>query len=430
MRKYIAERHSLQGTGITVYREIIPDDPNQPILLKIGRIRKEAVCPSCCRPAAYHYDTRKRLSRIRHLDYHGRAVYLVCHKRRFKCTDCQKVFTEQFSTLVQPRQRKTILFSHAALHHLKNHTFKDTQKQFRISFSYLILQLYDSINHTSSAINWEKEFAGNQTIALGVDEHSHKKRRLVLTITNLTKKKLITILTAYSQRELATFLRSIPSQFRLRIAYAATDLTNRYGAVIKQWLPKVRISADPFHVIRLFNTLLWHEKRVIEGVYRMHTVTHFKLLLAGAERLTSEQRQKVQAILAAPKHRRLKMAYELKEKMRRVLNKDTDTQTARQEFIRVAHSDVWNRNNSVDNRMELKQYSRYYRTCIETMQKWEQEIITVIETRITNGYTEGIHTKIKLLKRLSYGINNPITYIKRMILALSDAYSTNPLHSI
>jgi transposase len=130
------------------------------------------------------------------------------------------------------------------------------------------------------------------------------------------------------------------------------------------------------------------------------------------------------------KYRRLRMAYELKEHMRALLNKDADKKSAQQEFTRIAHSDVWNRMNVVDDRMELLKYSRYYRTCIETLHTWEKEILTLIKTQITNGYTEGIHTKIKLFKRMSYGISNTTTYIKRMILAFSGDFSTDSFHYV
>ena len=240
---------------------------------------------------------------------------------------------------------------------------------------------------------------------------------------------MISILPTYTKAELGKFLRSIPVKFRKRIAYAATDLTNKYGQVIKEWLPNVRISADFFHIVRLANQLLWQEKRVIEGVYRKHKIKYFKLLLKGQERLTKDQRKKVKQILQTQKYRRLKIAYELKEKVRDILNKDRDKKQAKQELILLAHSDVWNKGNSL-NRRELLQYSKYYRTFIETLQRWEKEIITLIETRITNGYTEGIHTKIKLLKRQSYGIRNINTYIKRMILALSDDILPDSFHYI
>ena len=41
-----------------------------------------------------------------------------------------------------------------------------------------------------------------------------------------------------------------------------------------------------------------------------------------------------------------------------------------------------------------------------TLQRWRREIMGYFELPITNGFTEGCHTKIKLLKRLSYGYRN------------------------
>lgn len=424
-KKYTLFKYNLQDSGIVIYRETVFDNH---IELKIGRIRKDALCSCCNLRTSYHYDTRTNSSKIRHLDFYDKKVFLLFKKRRFKCRHCSKIFTEQFSKLLKPYQRKTNHFSSAAMGHLKTHNFKDTQIKLKVSFSYLINQLYDLVPHDVRAIDWSKEFQNNDTISLGIDEHGHKKRKLVLTIANLTKKKLITILPAYSQRELTKFLRSMPSNFRNRIAYAATDLTNRYGKEIKKWLPKIKISADNFHIIRRLNYLLWQEKQVIEGIYRMHKIKYFKLLLKGKERLTKEQQEKVNRILEIKRYQKLKKAYELKEKVRYILKKERDRKEARQEFINLAHSDVWNRNNC--NREELLRYSKYYRTSIETLKAWREEIITLIETRITNGYTEGIHTKIKLLKRQSYGIKNTTTYIKRVILGLSNDILPDSLHYV
>ncbi|MGO0121623.1 transposase [Desulfothermobacter acidiphilus] len=37
--------------------------------------------------------------------------------------------------------------------------------------------------------------------------------------------------------------------------------------------------------------------------------------------------------------------------------------------------------------------------------------------RVTNGYTEGVHTKIKLPKRISYGFRNRGVYVRKTLLA-------------
>lgn len=41
-----------------------------------------------------------------------------------------------------------------------------------------------------------------------------------------------------------------------------------------------------------------------------------------------------------------------------------------------------------------------------TQRRWRREVLASFHHRITNGFTEGCHTKIKLLKRLSYGFRD------------------------
>jgi transposase len=44
--------------------------------------------------------------------------------------------------------------------------------------------------------------------------------------------------------------------------------------------------------------------------------------------------------------------------------------------------------------------------CVETVRRWEQAILTDVDERITNGFVEGTHTKIKLIKRRAFGFRN------------------------
>ena len=40
---------------------------------------------------------------------------------------------------------------------------------------------------------------------------------------------------------------------------------------------------------------------------------------------------------------------------------------------------------------------------VETVRRWEQEILTYFDERITNGFVEGTNHKIKLIKRRAFG---------------------------
>lgn len=47
------------------------------------------------------------------------------------------------------------------------------------------------------------------------------------------------------------------------------------------------------------------------------------------------------------------------------------------------------------------------------------QILNYFDDRATNGFTEGIHTKFKLTKRISYGIKNLNVYVKNLFLPLT-----------
>ena len=48
-----------------------------------------------------------------------------------------------------------------------------------------------------------------------------------------------------------------------------------------------------------------------------------------------------------------------------------------------------------------------------TLQRWSPHILNFFDHRTTNAYTEGIHTKIKMIKRVSFGFR-----IRKMLLCI------------
>ena len=44
--------------------------------------------------------------------------------------------------------------------------------------------------------------------------------------------------------------------------------------------------------------------------------------------------------------------------------------------------------------------------CVETVCRWEQELLTYVDERITHGFVEGTHTKIKLSQRRACGFRH------------------------
>ncbi|MFH1662043.1 MAG: transposase, partial [Candidatus Falkowbacteria bacterium] len=67
--------------------------------------------------------------------------------------------------------------------------------------------------------------------------------------------------------------------------------------------------------------------------------------------------------------------------------------------------------------LETPDHSRYLATLKNTMKKWRIPILNYFKNKTTNGFTEGYHTKIKMIKRVSFGFRNINNYIAKITLA-------------
>ncbi|MBI2459555.1 MAG: transposase, partial [Parcubacteria group bacterium] len=67
--------------------------------------------------------------------------------------------------------------------------------------------------------------------------------------------------------------------------------------------------------------------------------------------------------------------------------------------------------------LETSAYSHYLAALRGTLKKWKRPILNYFKNKTTNGFTEGYHTKIKMIKRVSYGFKNINNYIAKITLA-------------
>lgn len=417
MSQHILTLYKLPAQEFRVCQKEIVDDA---LHISVTVKTKKAACPGCGEASSSHYDTRSGISRIRYDLWYGHVIFLELRKRRFSCRngDCPRgVFTETVPGCSGRYRRSAAPFEAECLKILSERTFSDTAAKSRASHSFLVGLLSRSVPARlapTGRIDWEREFAGHDRIALGIDEHSQRRHREVMTVTNLTTNGLIAILPDAKKATLEGFLRQIPSKYRKRIEFTATDLTNRYRHALKKWIPRACPSADCFHVVRLANQLVTETARMLK-FHNPKAVprTRLWLLRKGRERLKPKQRERLDALLSREGHERLAFVYRAKEDLRKIL-RTKNAKRAERELAAFLRRDVWNRERL--SRDELLLYSKKYRTFIETLQSWKTEIVSYLRTGVTNAYTEGIHTKIKTTKRMSYGIPNLDTYIRKMML--------------
>ena len=68
---------------------------------------------------------------------------------------------------------------------------------------------------------------------------------------------------------------------------------------------------------------------------------------------------------------------------------------------------------------DSKEFERFHK-CVETFSKWESEILNAFESGLSNGYTEGCNSKIKVIKRNAYGIRNFKRLRKRILHVMAN----------
>lgn len=360
------------------------------LTVKIRSPRTGARCLRCGQSSKKVHQYRRRS--IKHSVWQSRLVVLDLTLRRFYCKKCQKPFTEIIPGI--NRKRSTPNFRNVLLKDLAFSSLSRVKENINVSSSVLYSVLKE--NHSKiETIDWS---AQGQDISLGVDEHSFRGRRLVLTFTNITKKKLLGIGTDDRIETLERFLKNAD---KTRVAEVCIDMKAGYLYAIKRILPDVSVVVDKFHVVAYANHLLDEVRSVVlgSGNFRIKDI-----LFKGKEKLTEAQRIRLDNLFRRfDNFPSLRQAYFVKEKIR--------------DFYLLKDKKIAERKlNDIIMFCECSD-SRYVKDLGRTLKRWRPHILNYFNRYSTNAFTEGVHTKIKMMKRVSFGFRNINNYIAKMTLA-------------
>jgi transposase len=390
MKNNINKLFNLQGllSGKMEFKE-------KQVIISTRSPRMFVKCPHCHRSTKRVHQITNRL--VKHSIVDSKIVVLNLKTRRLKCHHCKKVFTESFPGI--DRRQTTVNFRLQLLDHLQRNSFRYVGQKFDIAPSTLVRHLLE-VNRDIK-IDWEND----NIYKLGIDEHSFRGKRMIITITDLSNKKLLTILKGDSQRDLEKFINSIPNKYRVNINEVCTDLRSSFAPVISKCFKKAMHTADRFHVETLARRALDDIRVIIqdEGVGRKMNLK--KILWANKDSLNEYELKRIDLIFKKyEKYPILKQAYIIKEQIIHMYRANS-REIAEKRFDHVMML------------LETPEYSGYLVTLKNTMKKWRIPILNYFENKTTNGFTEGCHTKIKMIKRISFGFRNINNYIAKVTLA-------------
>lgn len=179
------------------------------------------------------------------------------------------------------------------------------------------------------------------------------------------------------------------------------DMTNKHYRLLVTNFPQALIIIDHYHVVSCTLMHLQKVRTTLQQARRI-AIPIKKELNKNREDLTTFNKDKMNKYFSL--FPELLEACLAKEKVR-LLYRTTKYDEAKEKMEIL----IFELKNSKED--ELKELGR-------TMTHWKQEIINYFKCRITNAYTEGLHTKCKLIKRKSFGFRNVETYVRKLILGL------------
>ncbi|TCT09385.1 transposase [Natranaerovirga pectinivora] len=343
---------------------------------------KEHSCPCCGSKTSKIHDYRNQV--IKDIPLQFQRTYFVLKKRRYVCS-CGKRFYESYDFL--PRySRMTIRLVHFICKELtKTISITDIAHSANVSVS-TILRILNVINYPTPSLPKVlciDEFKGNAETG-----------KYQCIIVDGKKNRVLDILPDRSQNHLIDYFKQVPRYDRHRVEFFVSDMWQPYVDIARNYFPNAKIIIDKYHFIRQVTWAIEKVRKRLQRSMPINLRKYYKrsrrLLLTRYYKLKDETKKTVDLMLQYNDD--LRLAHRLKEWFYEIC------QSNKYSYQRTAFYD-WIKNAEKSGIPEFE-------ACANTYRHWAKEILNAFKYGYTNGPTEGFNNKIKVLKRISYGVRN------------------------
>jgi len=353
--------------------------------------RKTAICPRCGMRSKELFNLGEQRI-VKHSKYEGKLVKLSLPKRRFYCQHCNNPFSEK-PEFIESRARTTNNFALEAVYALSRSSFSTVCEAYHTSHNFLSNRLLK--------LNLDKPWPKGE-LRLGFDEHSYAKTKMMITVTELNSKTLLAILPTYSRQAVMDYLDNKTEEERSQVIELCFDMRFKQRKIVEEYFPNVPVVIDKFHVLFRLAYLIDLDRKFICPNTRSKYENLSRTMRKPEIKLVQKEKEYLDKMFS--QYPELKVRWDIYQKLVQFYQSKTkDKGRATLKEIR-------------DSIRQLDKLS-YLRPFARTLESLEEDILNYFDHRTTNAFTEGVHTKIKMLKRTSYGFKNPEIYIKKMMLA-------------
>jgi len=371
---------------------------HDPVVIKaeyVGSVE----CPFCARK---NLRTKDKIERnLRHESIGTRNTILFLTLRKYHCPGCGKYFRTPVPGLL-PYRRSTEMFRREIFEAHRDGISQKQLQQNRKLGSATVERWFHELLELK-----ERMFSSRGCPrVLGIDEHFFtKKSGYVTTFCDLEKHRVFDLAKGRSMNDLASALMRMKERHKVRVV--CIDLSVTYRSIVRKFFPNAKIVSDRFHVIRMVQQHFLNTWQLLDPEGRKNRGL-LSLMRRKEENLLPEQRSKLAGYL--DKNEPLKIIYEAKESLCKLLNIKTQTCKAVKKLIP-----------KFLNWIVLLKGTPFapLQTLADTLESWQDEICRMWRFSKNNGITEGFHTKMEMIQRRAYGFRNFENYRLRVIVLCS-----------
>ncbi|MFC7753276.1 ISL3 family transposase [Tsukamurella soli] len=263
--------------------------------------------------------------RLAHEPFGWRPTTLLITVRRYRCSDCGRVWRQDTTAAAEPRARLSRRGLRWALEALvtRHLTVARIAEALGVAWN----TANDAVLAEGKRVLIDDPGRFDGVTVIGVDEHvwRHTRRgeKYVTVIIDLTgirdgtgPARLLDMVEGRSKQAFKSWLADREQAWRDRVEVVAMDGFTGFKTAAAEELPQAQTVMDPFHVVRLAGDALdrcrrrvqqdvhGHRGRTTDPLYRARRTLH-----TGIDLLTDRQKQRLEAVFAVDEYAEVEAAW-------------------------------------------------------------------------------------------------------------------------
>lgn len=352
-------------------------------------------CPACGSLTSKVHDYRTQL--VRDVSVSGYETILHLRKRRHVCPKCGKRFDERIGFLPRYRQFTNRVNLQIYEQLKKCRSIKDIAEDNNMSPP-TAAKIINEINFKTRKLP--------EVLAIDEFRGNAEGERFQCILADPKNRRVVEILPNRRHEMIRHYLGRFPNKRDVR--FVVMDMTGGYRRLMKELFPWATIIVDKYHYVRQITYALERvrveEQKRLSDRWRKYFKRSKYILLKDTRKLTMDDRIQLENILRISEP--LRKAYELKQQFELVkASKD------REEAARRLSKWIF--------RAQQSGLPDFIKVSF-TYQNWSKEILNSFEFPYTNGYIEGCNNRIKVLKRVSFGMPRFARFRRRIMHIMID----------